>query len=252
MGPLRRTPARGHHRVTFRTGAGGCSTYLVMQIHHEWVLVGRVSSRVKHSWRRAGESVGAGLIYRDGRLLGEGRVQLGLILAQQGCQRSVASSPLTPGRGAAGPPRERNRAGVTPRPGAAQPWAGWPQAGLCQPSSQGEMLRASCQASQAPCLAGELQNRLLCSPCMCPPLHPQHKKDPCSPGTHRPGQADVLLCCHLPPSPLGASGLPQRDQGTGPTSPHTMGDRAPHRPAARTFAGGGRGCCRVPPRNGAG
>lgn len=112
MGPLRRTPARGHHRLTLRTG--GRSTYLVMQIHHEWVLVGRVSGRVKHSWRRAGESVGTGLIYRDGRLLGEGRVQLGLILAQQGCQRSVASSPLTPGRGAAGPPRERNRAGVTP------------------------------------------------------------------------------------------------------------------------------------------
>lgn len=99
---------------------------------------------------------------------------------------------------------------------------------------------------------GKLQNRLLCSPCMCPPLHPQHKKDPCSPGTHRPGQVDVLLCCHLPPSPLRASGLPQQDTRTGPMSPHAMGDRAPHRPAARTFAGGGRGCCKVPPRNGAG
>lgn len=74
--------------------------HLVMQIHHEWVLVGRVSGWVKHSWRRAGKSVGAGLIYRDVWLLGEGRVHLGLILAQQGCQRSVASSPLTPGRGA--------------------------------------------------------------------------------------------------------------------------------------------------------
>lgn len=94
-----------------------CSTYLVMKIHHEWVLVGWVSGRVQHSWRCAGESVGAGLIYRDVRLLGEGRVQLGLILAQQGCQRSVASSPLTPGRGAAEPPQERNRAGVTPRQG---------------------------------------------------------------------------------------------------------------------------------------
>lgn len=109
LGPL----PRGHQRGTF--GTEGCSTYLVMQIHHEWVLVGRVSGRVKHSWRCAGESVCAGLIYRAVRLLGEGRVQLGLILAQQGCQRSFVSSPLTPGRGAAGPPRERNRAGVTPR-----------------------------------------------------------------------------------------------------------------------------------------
>ena len=127
-----------------------------MQIHHEWVLVGRVSSRVKHSWRCAGESVGAGLIYRDVRLLGEGRVQLGLILAQQGCQRSVTSSPLTPGRGAAGPPRERNRAGVTPGPGAPQPSSASPAPGR---DAQGIM------PGQVPCVAGELQNRLLCSPC---------------------------------------------------------------------------------------
>lgn len=79
---------------------------------------------MQHSWRCAGESVGAGLIYRDVRLLGEGRVQLGLILAQQGCQRAVASSPLTSGRGAAGPRRERNRAGVTPGPGGARPLPG--------------------------------------------------------------------------------------------------------------------------------
>lgn len=81
---------------------------------------------------------------------------------------------------------------------------------------------------------------------------PQHKRGPCSPGTHRPGQVDTLPCCNLPPSLLGAGTLPQQDHGTGPVSPHAMGDRAPHRPAPRTFAGGGRGCCRVPPRNGAG
>lgn len=118
----------GHHPGATDWARGrprqGGSTHLVVQIHHEWVLVGRVSGRVQHSWRCAGESVGTGLIYGDVRLLGEGRVQLGLILAQQGCQRAVASSPLTSGRGAAGPRRERNRAGVTPGPGGARPLPG--------------------------------------------------------------------------------------------------------------------------------
>lgn len=168
-----------------------------MQIHHEWVLVGWVSGWVKHSWRRAGKSVGTGLIYRDVRLLGEGRVHLGLILTQQGCQRSVASSPLTPGRGAVGPPQERNRAGVTPQArGAPQPHAGWLQEDQCQPSAQGETLRALCQATSgwtAPEPASLLPLQVL-SPCL------QHKNDPCSPGTPHLGQVDVLPC-QCPPKP---------------------------------------------------
>lgn len=129
-----------------------CSTYLVMKIHHEWVLVGRVSGRVQHSWRCAGESVGAGLIYRDVRLLGEGRVQLGVILAQQGCQRSVASSPLTPGRGAAGPPQERNRAGVTPGQGQcpALQCSGLSPSSGCQPPAPLALCVPLCVLSTGP------------------------------------------------------------------------------------------------------
>ena len=239
-GPLPQTPAWGHHRVTLRTGAGGCSTYLVMQIHHEWVLVGRVSGRVKHSWRRAGESVGTGLIYRDVRLLGEGRVQLGLILAQQGCQRSVASSPLTPGRGAAGPPRERNRAGVTPRQGAPQLRAGGPQAAQRQPSSHGTV------PGQAPSLGGQPQHRLLRSPCTCPPLVSSAQEGPLLPISR--ARWTCFPATISPQAPPGAGGLPPA--GISPAAPHS--DQAPHHPAPRTFVGGGRGCCRVPPRNGAG
>lgn len=216
------TSAQNHHRITLKSEAGGCSTYLVMQIHHEWVLVGRVSGWVKHSWRRAGKSVGAGLIYRDVRLLGEGRVHLGLILAQQGCQRSVASSPLTPGRGAAGPPQERNRAGVTPQArGAPQPQAGWLQEDQWQPNAQSEMLRALCQATPgwaAPEPASLLTLQVP-SPC------PQHKKDPCSPGTPHLGQVDVLPCqCspkpHWEPVPCPSrtrepAPRPHVSQGTG-------------------------------------
>lgn len=123
-----------------------------MQIHHEWVLVGRVSGRVQHSWRCAGESVGAGLIYRDVRLLGEGRVQLGVILAQQGCQRSVASSPLTPGRGAAGPPQERNRAGVTPGQGQcpALQCSGLSPSSGCQPPAPLALCVPLCVLSTGP------------------------------------------------------------------------------------------------------
>lgn len=172
LGSLLETPARGHPRVTLRTGAGGCSTYLVMQIHHEWVLVGRVSGRVKHSWRRAGESVGAVLIYRAVRLLGEGRVQLGLILAQQGCQRSVASSPLTPGRGAVGPSRERNRAGVTPRPGAPQPRGGWAQWVSASPVPRA---RCSDHGARSPWGAPEPAPLLTLH---VPPACPQHKREP--------------------------------------------------------------------------
>lgn len=213
MSPLW-TPAHGHHRITLRSGAGGYSTYLVMQIHHEWVLVGRVSGWVKHSWRRAGKSEGAGLIYRDVRLLGEGRVHLGLILAQQGCHRSVASSPLTPGRGAAGPPQERNRAGVTP-----QPRAGWLQEDQCEPSAQGEMLRALCQATSgwtAPEPASRLTLRAP-SPC------PQSKRTPAP-------QGPLTWMCFpgsVPQAPLGAGALPQQDQRPGPPCPCATGDRAP-------------------------
>lgn len=231
-------------------GVGGCCTYLVMQIHHEWVLVGRVSSWVKHSWRRAGKSVGAGLIYRDVRLLGEGRVHLGLILAQQGCQRSVASSPLTPSRGAVGPSQERNRAGVTPRPeGHHSPRQDGLQEDQCRPSAQGETLRALCQVTSG---AEQLQNHFLCSPCKCPLRVRSIKRTPAPQG---PLIWARWMCfpVNVPPSPTGSRCLaPEQDQRTSPTCTSATGDRAPHHTAPRTFAGGGRGCCRVPPRNGAG
>lgn len=181
---------------------------------------------MKHSWRRAGKSVGTGLIYRDVRLLGEGRVHLGLILAQQGCQRSVASSPLTPGRGAVGPPQERNRAGVTPQArGAPQPQAGWLQEDRCQPSAQGEMLRALCQATSgwtAPEPASLLTLQVP-SPC------PQHKKDPCSPETPHLGQVDVLPCQRPPKPHWELVPCPIR---TREPAPCATGDRAPRHPAA--------------------
>lgn len=200
-----------------------------MQIHHEWVLVGWVSGRVKHSWRRAGESVGAGLIYRDVRLLGEGRVQLGLILAQQGCQRSVASSPLTPGRGAAGPPRERNR-GVTPRPGAPQPRAGWPQVGQCQPSSQGEMLGALCQARLLVWLESS-RTGSSAHPACAPPTMSSAQQGPLLSGdpSARPGGSASLL--QPPPQ------APQ-EPGTCPAGPQ---DR-PHAPTHHGWQGSALPC----------
>lgn len=95
--------------------------HLLVEIHHEWVLVGRVRSRVQHSWRRAGQGVGAGLIYGDGlrqgrRLrLGEGRRRVALILGQKGLQRSLAPCPLAPGGGAEKHTRR------DPGPGAGSP-----------------------------------------------------------------------------------------------------------------------------------
>lgn len=213
------------------SGVGGCSTYLVMQIHHEWVLVGRVSSWVKHSWRRAGKSVGAGLIYRDVRLLGEGRVHLGLILAQQGCQRSVASSPLTPSRGAVGPPQERNRAGVTPRPeGHHSPRQHGLQEDQCLPSARGDTLRALCQVTSG---AEQLQNHLLCSPCKCP-LCVRSIKGPLLPRDPSSGPGGCASLSMSPQAPLGAGAFsqsrtrepaphPQVLRGTGlHTTPHPV------------------------------
>lgn len=70
------------HRVGERDGS---LMHLFKEIHHEWMLVGWVCSRVKHSWWwRIGQNVCRVLIYRDvwlwWLLLEKSRVQVVLIL----------------------------------------------------------------------------------------------------------------------------------------------------------------------------
>lgn len=91
---------------------------------------------------------------------------------------------------------------------------------------------------------GELQNRLLCSPCTCP-LRVLSTKG-------SPGRGSLPRLPRKPPRSQRLAPARLRNWPRIPTHHREGGNRAPQRPAPRTFARGGRGCCRVPPRNGAG
>lgn len=79
--------------------------------------------------------------------------------------------------------------------------------GQCQPSSQGEVLRPRCQVTMGSSRTGSSAHPA-CAPCV---------------SSAQKGALDMVPCHDHPASPPGASGLPQQDHRTGPTSPRTAG-----------------------------